>query len=230
MNIAGYSVKHPVTIIVIYSLAMGIALTMVPNLAVDLYPSTQRPVLSIWVRFPGAGPADIEKNVTEKLERALARSRRLVNMTSNSMFEYCRINLEFSYGTDMDKAVIDAQTVANRMISSLPDGVEAPFVRRFDISAMPIMRLIVRGNYPPDQLRLFAEDEIQASIERIEGVASAEIWGGTTQIVKVAVALNRLAAFNLTLSDVISALKGQNVVSSGGNLRRDTREYQIMTQ
>jgi multidrug efflux pump subunit AcrB len=92
------------------------------------------------------------------------------------------------------------------------------------------MRLTVRGNYPPDQLRLFAEDEIQSRIERIEGVAAAEVTGGTTQLIRVAVALNRLAAFNLTLSDVTSALRGQSMLSSGGNLRRGTREYQIMTQ
>ncbi|MCL2129258.1 MAG: efflux RND transporter permease subunit, partial [Treponema sp.] len=184
----------------------------------------------MYTRFPGAGPADVEKNVTERLERSLARSSRLVNMTSNSQFESSNINLEFSYGTDMDKAVADAQTLVNRLANSLPDGVEAPTVRRFDMSAMPIMRLLVKGNYPADQLRLFAEDEIQASIERIEGVASADVTGGTTQQVKVDVALNRLAAFNLTLSDVTTALRGQNVVSSGGNLRRGTREYQIMTQ
>ena len=230
MNISGLSVKHPVTVIMVYVLFVGVAISMVPNLAVDLYPSTQRPVLSVYTRFPGAGPADIEKNVTERLERALSSSRNLVNMTSNSQFESCFINLEFSYGTDMDKAVTDAQTTVNRLVNSLPDGVETPTVRRFDMSAMPIMRLVVRGNYPPDQLRLFAEDEIQANIERIDGVASAEVTGGTTQIVKVAVALNRLAAFNLTLSDVNSALRGQNILSSGGNLRRGTREYQIMTQ
>ena len=230
MNIAGYSVKHPVTIIVLYALAMGIAISLVPNLAVDLYPSTERPVLSVFTRFPGAGPADVEKNVTERLERSLSSSRRLVNMTSNSSFESSFINLEFSYGTDMDKAANDAQTLLNRLVNSLPNGVETPTVRRFDMSAMPIMRLIVRGNYPPDQLRLFAEDEIQSKVERIEGVASAEVTGGTTQQVRVAVALNRLAAFNLTLSDINSALRGQNVLSSGGNLRRGTREYQIMTQ
>ncbi|MDR0999168.1 MAG: efflux RND transporter permease subunit [Treponema sp.] len=230
MNIAAYSVKRPVTIVVLYALAMGIAATLVPNLAVDLYPSTTRPVLSVYTRFPGAGPADIEKNVTERLERALSASRGLTNITSNSQFESSFINLEFAYGTDMDKAVTDAQTLVNRLVNSLPDGVETPTVRRFDMSAMPIMRLVVRGNYPPDQLRLFAEDEIQSGIERIEGVASAEVTGGTTQIVKVAVSLNRLAAFNLTLGDVSNVLKGQSILSSGGNLRRGTREYQIMTQ
>jgi HAE1 family hydrophobic/amphiphilic exporter-1 len=230
VNIAGYSVKRPVTIVVLYGLALGIAATLVPKLAVDLYPSTARPVLSVYTRFPGAGPADVEKNVTERLERSLSASRGLTNITSNSQFEASFINLEYAYGTDMDKAVTDAQTLLNRLVNSLPDGVETPTVRRFDMSAMPIMRLVVRGNYPPDQLRLFAEDEIQSGIERIDGVASAEVTGGTTQIVKVAVSLNRLAAFDLTLADVSGALKGQSILSSGGNLRRGEKEYQIMTQ
>jgi HAE1 family hydrophobic/amphiphilic exporter-1 len=209
---------------------MGIAVTLVLNLAVDLYPSTARPVLSIFTRFPGAGPADVEKNVTERLERSLSTSVGLVNMTSNSQFETSNINLEFAYGTDMDKAANNAQLLVNRLANSLPEGVQTPTVRRFDMSAMPIMRLVVRGNYPSDQLRIFAEDEIQSNIEKIDGVASAEVTGGTTQIVKVAVSLNRLAAFNLTLNDINNSLKGQSVLASGGNLRRGTREYQIMTQ
>jgi HAE1 family hydrophobic/amphiphilic exporter-1 len=64
MNIAGYSVKRPVTIIVLYALAMGIAATLVPHIAVDLYPSTTPPVLSVFTRFPGAGPADVEQRPT----------------------------------------------------------------------------------------------------------------------------------------------------------------------
>jgi HAE1 family hydrophobic/amphiphilic exporter-1 len=209
---------------------MGIAATLISNLAIDLYPSVARPVVSVYTRFPGAGPADVERNVTERLERLLSSSRGLVNMTSNSQFEASFINLEFAYGTNMDKAVSDAQILLNRIVNSLPDDVLTPVVRRFDMSTLPIMRLVVRGNYPPDQLRIFAEDEIQASVERVEGVAAADVTGGTVQIVKVDVSLNRLAAFNLTLNDISSSLKGQSVLQSGGNLRRGTREYQIMTQ
>ena len=230
MNISGFSVKHPVTIVVLFSLFMGIALSMLPNLAIDLYPNTARPVLAIFTRFPGAGPADIAKNVTEPMERALASSRGLLKITSNSQFEFSRINLEYAYGTDMDQAVTDANTLVNRLVNTLPDGIDTPFIRRYDMAAMPIMRLVIKGNYPPDQLRIFAEDEIQSSVERIEGVANADIWGGNIQIVKVAVALNRLAAFNLTLGDITAALKGQSILSSGGSLRQGTKEYQIMTQ
>ncbi|MDR2246855.1 MAG: efflux RND transporter permease subunit [Treponema sp.] len=230
MNIAKYSVQRPVTIVVLYALALGIAATLVPNIAVDLFPSTVRPVLSVYTSFPGAGPADVERNVTMPLERALAASKGLTDMTSNSSFESSSINLNFAYGTDMDQAMTDVQTLAARLSNSLPDGAGTPTVRRFDMSAMPIMRLVVRGDYPPDQLRIFAEDEIQAGIERIEGVASAEVTGGTTQIVLVAVSQNRLAAYNLTLSDVTAALKGQNILTSGGSMTRGTRDYQLLTR
>jgi HAE1 family hydrophobic/amphiphilic exporter-1 len=230
MNIAGYSVKRPVTIVVLYVLALGIAATLIPNLTVDLYPSTSMPVLSVMTRFSGAGPADVEKNVTEPLEQALSASGGLTNMTSVSQFESSMINLEYDYGVDMDKAMTDAQTLLSRLANSLPDGVDTPTVRRFDMSAMPVMRLVVRGNYPPDRLRLLAEEQILSGIERVDGVASADVTGGTTQVVNVEVSLNRLAAFNLTLADVSSALRGQSVLSSGGSLRRGTREYQIKTQ
>jgi HAE1 family hydrophobic/amphiphilic exporter-1 len=209
---------------------MGIAATIVPNLAVDLYPSTTMPVLSVFTSYPGAGPADVEQNVTQPLERALASTQGLVNMSSSSSFQNSSIILLFNYGTNMDKAMTDAQTLVSRLGNSLPSGAGSPTVFRFDMSSSPIIRLIVRGNYPPDQLRLFAENEIQSSIERIAGVAAAEVTGGTTQLIQVAVSLNRLAAFNLSLSDVSSALRGQSILSSGGNLRRGTREYQIMTQ
>jgi HAE1 family hydrophobic/amphiphilic exporter-1 len=228
MNITGYSVKRPVTIIVLYVLAMGIAATLVPGIAVDLYPSTAAPTLSVYTSFPGAGPADVEHNVTDVLERSLTSSRGLETMTSNSSFQSSNINLNFAYGTDMDEAMNDVQTLVSRLANSLPDGAATPTVRRFDMSAMPIMQLVVRGNYSPDQLRIFAEDEIQALVERIEGVAAATVTGGTSQIVRVAVSLNRLAALGLTMSDVNGALRNQSVLSSGGTMLRGAQEYQLM--
>jgi HAE1 family hydrophobic/amphiphilic exporter-1 len=229
LTIAEYSVKKPITITVLFGLLIGMALSLLPKIAVDLYPSTARPVLSVYTSFPGAGPEDVEKNVTEPLEKALASSRGLTRITSNSQFEASFINLFFAYGTDMDKAVTDAQTLVNRIANSLPDDTGSPVVRRFDMSALPIMRLVVRGNFPPDQLRIFAEDQIQSDIERIDGVASAEVTGGATRIVKVDLSLNRLAAFGLTLNDIAASLEGQSVLSSGGSITRGQREYQIMT-
>ena len=84
MNIAGYSVKRPVTIVVLYVLALGVAATLIPNIAVDLFPSADMPVLSVYTSYPGAGPSDVEQNVTAPLERALASTKGLTDMMSSS--------------------------------------------------------------------------------------------------------------------------------------------------
>jgi len=126
MTISEFSVKRPVTVVILFALFIGISFTLLVNLALDLYPSIERPVISVFTRFPGAGPEDIERNVTERIERSLSSSRGLVNITSNSQFETSNINLEFAYGTDMDKAANDAQILLNRLVNSLPDGVQTP--------------------------------------------------------------------------------------------------------
>jgi HAE1 family hydrophobic/amphiphilic exporter-1 len=230
MNIPKYSVTRPVTIVVLYALALGIAATMIPTLAVDLYPSTTQPFLSVYASLSGAGPEDIERNITEPIEKALASTKGLQEMTSNSGFEFSSVNLSFDYGTDIEETMSDVQNVLNRMANSLPDGTSTPQVRRWDMDSMPIMRLVVKGNYTPDQLRLFAEDYIQAQIERIDGVASAAVTGGTRQIIKVEVSLNRLNAFGLSLNDISSALRGQSILVSGGSIMRGTSEYQLLTR
>ena len=86
VSITKYSVQRPITILVFCALAMGVAATLVPKIAVDLYPSTTRPVLSVYTSFPGSGPADVEQNVTVPLENALAASKGLEEMTSSSSF------------------------------------------------------------------------------------------------------------------------------------------------
>jgi HAE1 family hydrophobic/amphiphilic exporter-1 len=197
---------------------MGIAATIIPNLGVDLYPSTTMPVLTVFTSCPGASPVDVEQNVTMPLERALASIQGLVNMTSISSFQNSSITLQFNYGTNMDKAMTDAQTLVSRLGNSLHSDAGSPTVQRVDMSSTPLISLIIRGNYPPDQLRLFAENEIQSSIEKIAGVAAVEVTGGTTQLIQVAVSLNRLAAFDLTLSDVTNSL--QEVLDSLDQIKR----------
>ena len=101
----------------------------IPFIAVDLFPST---VLSVQTTLPGADPADVERNITLPLERALSSSHGLADMTSVSNFERSFIKLNFACGTDMDKAMTDAQTLVNKLANSLPDNASAPTVLILD--------------------------------------------------------------------------------------------------
>ena len=230
MKVTGFSVHRPVTVVIVYLLLIGVAAVLVPRLAVDLYPEISPPVLSVSAAYPGAGPEDVERNVTEILEKALATVEGLEEISSTSSQGSCRIFMEFSFRTDLDEAKTEIDTLLSQVSGALPEDAETPVSRKFDLSMIPIMNLVIRGERPLEKLKQVAEDDIQPELERIEGVASTEVRGGSDRIVKVAVSQNRLAAFGLTLGSLVQTLRGQNILISGGSLVRGNTEFQIRTQ
>lgn len=116
-------------------------------------------------------------------------------------------------------------SLANR----LPDDADTPSVRRFDMNSMPIMRLIISGNRSLEELQTLGEEEIQPRLERVKGVASASVSGGSGEILNVQVSQNRLAAYGLSFGSLTSALASQNVLISGGTIVRGVTQYQIRT-
>lgn len=229
MNVARKSIDHPVTIIMVYVLICGIAAVFVTQLPVSLNPDTDMPILEISTTYSGAGPEDVEQNVTEVLEDALSSVEGLEKMSSTSQSGSSTINLEFGYDTDLDKAQSEIESAINGVLDDLPDDAETPTVRRFNSSSMPIISLAIKGNRPLKELQGIGEDTIQPQLERINGVASASVIGGSDAIILVELSQNRLAAYDLTVTDVATALASQNVLLSGGNIVRGSTEYQIRT-
>jgi multidrug efflux pump subunit AcrB len=139
------------------------------------------------------------------------------------------IQLEFGYDKDMDEAVDDVTSILTRISSSLPDGADAPSIMRFGMSASAIMRLSVTGDMSLSELRVIAENNVLPYLERVNGVASAEVNGGATTEIHVDVSNNRLQAYGLTLNTITSALAARNVQVSNGTLTHGNVDYEIIT-
>jgi len=230
MSIVRKSIDHPVTVVMAYVLICGIAAVFISRLAVSLNPETVMPMLSVRTSYSGAGPEDVEQNVTKLLEVAFSSVEGLKKMSSTSSQGSSSIRLEFGYGVDLNKAQTEIESTISSLLSRLPDGADTPNVRRFDASAMPIMRLSIMGDRSLDELRTIGEDIVQPALERIQGIATATVSGGVNKIIAVDVSQNRLAAYGLTLTGVATALSSQNILLSGGTLVRGDTEYQIRTQ
>lgn len=230
MSIVRKSIDHPVTVVMAYVLICGIAMVFVSRLAVSLNPETVMPMLSVRTSYSGAGPEDVEQNVTKLLEVAFSSVEGLKKMSSTSSQGSSSIRLEFGYEVDLNKAQTEIESTISSLLSRLPDGADTPNVRRFDASAMPIMRLSIMGDRSLDELRAIGEDVVQPALERINGIATATVSGGGSKIIAVDVSQNRLAAYGLTLTGVATALSSQNILLSGGTLVRGDTEYQIRTQ
>ena len=165
--------------------------------------------------------------MTQPLEAALSALSGLESMTSTSSSSSSRIQLTFGYDRDLDDAYADIQQILTRASRSLPEGASSPSIMKFDLGSMPIMRLTVKGDLSLSDLRNLADDKITPLLERVEGVASAESRGGADKEVRVRVSENRLRAYNLTLSEISSALAKRNVTASGGTLVENGLDYEI---
>ena len=227
MSVVRKSIDHPVTVVMGFILICGIAIAFVGRIPVALNPEIEMPMLSVRTSYSGAGPEDVEQNVTRVLENAFSSLEGLKRMSSSSQQGSSNIRLEFGYGVNLDKAQSEIESTISGLLNRLPADADTPSVRRFDVSAQPIIRLIIQGNRPLEELQTLGEDLIQPQLERIKGVATASVEGGSNKIVAVDVSQNRLAAYGLTLTNVATALASQNILLSGGQIIRGTTEYQI---
>ncbi|MCL2294447.1 MAG: efflux RND transporter permease subunit [Spirochaetes bacterium] len=230
MVLSKFSVGRPVTVIIIFSLLVIIALFTVPRLNIDLYPQFSPPVLLVLTTHDGAAPEDVEKNITRLLEGTLSIVSDLRELTSVSSEGRSLITLEFDWRKDMAEAANNVRDRIEFVRRRLPDGVEPPVVFKFDPAAQPIVVLTMEGTRSFAELREIAEDIVQPRVEQIPGVAQTLIRGGLERIVKVEVSKNRLEAFSLTITEIASALAAQNVDVSGGSVEAGTLEYLVRTR
>lgn len=222
------TLQHPVLMLIIFALLGVMGLFTISNTEISLMPDIDTPYLTVVSSYTNAGPESVEKSVTQPIENALASLSNLKNITSSSSEGTSMVSLEFNYGTDLDVATNDVRDKLDRITRSLPDNV-TPTIMKMDMNSMPIMRIAIRGNRTADDLKQLAEDQVADILEQANGVSEASVMGGRTKIVRVELEQNRLAAYNLTLSAVSSALATQNLELGGGTITEGTTDYSIRT-
>lgn len=229
MNISELSVRRPVTITMLYVLACVIAAVFIPRLGIALYPSTERPILTVSTSYPNVGPEEIDTNVTDVITSRLNRISGLKSIISTSRNGRSHIRLEFGYDTDLDQAKDDVTAALSNISNRLPEECGTPSIFQFNIDSRPIMQLAVEGDLPVDELKTLAEDIVQPLLERVDGVATTEVSGGVAREIIVDLSRNRLEAFGLTAQSIRSALAARNMQVSSGTITHNEMDYEIVT-
>jgi HAE1 family hydrophobic/amphiphilic exporter-1 len=229
MGIAKKIVNRPVLGIVIFGLVAVVALYLVSGVAVDMFPEIDMPILMVSTSYSGAGPETVEKSVTKSLESSLVNIGGLSSITSTSAEGQSVIVLEFNYGVNLDNKTNDVRDRLDRVRRLLPDEAGTPIIMQFDPSAMPIMRIAVRGDRGQNELRSLATELVQDRLEQIDGVAAASVMGGQDGIVKVELSQNRLEAYGLSITGIARTLAAANLELGAGSIVENATNYSIRT-
>lgn len=228
MKFAQTFIKHHVMTILLYILVVVFGFYSFQNLPLALMPSMEVPAAVVYATYPGAGPEDIEQQVTKKLEGAVAGLSGLDTLQSTSSENMAMLVIRFTNDTDMDQAMTDLRDKVAQVKSQLPDDASDPTVMSIDIDSMPVVSVALRGN-DLASLQSIAEDEIQPVLERLDGVASVDISGGYEQEIAVHTDASRLKGYNLTISSIGQQLGADNIAIPGGDLDNGSQTLAVRT-
>lgn len=217
MKLADFSVNRPVTILMIMIALLGLGSIAAPLLPVDLYPNMDIPTANVSVSWPGASPAQVEKQVTNLVESAVGTIANVSAITSNSRTGSSTVSVDFNYGTDISQATLQMRDKMDRVKRQLPTDAEAPVISRVDPNSQPIMNLSVSGkDVDLITLRDVTDNIVSPAVQRVDGVASVGVTGGRTRQIQVILDQNKLTQYGLSIATVASALSNDNQTTDAG--------------
>jgi len=229
MRITEFSVKNSQFTFVIFLAVMALGIGSLFNMPRAEDPKFEAPGYSIIMVWPGAGPAEVEDKITDKVESKLGELENIDRMTSFSANGVMVLTLEFKHGNDPEKKYEEVVREVNALRPELPQDLYRTQIQKFSSSDVAIMQVaLISENASWEQLRQEAED-LEESFEKLDGIKGAETWGFPKKEVRVSLNLPKMAAEKIPVERVIGALQGENVAIPGGSVNVGERQFFVET-
>ncbi|MCF7944879.1 MAG: efflux RND transporter permease subunit [Spirochaetia bacterium] len=220
MRLSRFAIDHPAIIIIIMIALLLFGVLALVSLNQEFLPNVALPQISVVTYYPGVGPLDIEKDVTDVLEDQFSTISGLERMNSESRDSVSIIELSFTEQTDLQKMLPEVRAQISRVKGDLPGGITGePIAMIAGVELMPIFSFVVKSDREPDLLTEFIEESILPSITRIPGVSRAEVYGGQKRQLTIELRLSDLAARNISTIDVYQALSNANLTLPAGSAK-----------
>lgn len=231
LSLGEVSIRRGVTTAMIYLCLTGFGLFSLFRLPLNRLPEVDLPVIAVITSYTGGAPQDMETLVTEPIERAVASVAGVEKITSTSRQGTSVVLINFTWGTNMDVAEIEVRKNLELFSGDLlPDEATKPLTFAFDPSLAPVLFMSLRGPMDGHQLRKVAEERIQPLLNRLEGVAAAEVMGGQRREVQVRIRPEWLQAFGIAPSQIVDALRAANVIVPAGAVETATQHLFIQPE
>jgi HAE1 family hydrophobic/amphiphilic exporter-1 len=232
MNLIQLSIRQPVSTFSAVILVVMFGLIGLSRLPVQLTPDVEAPIITVATNWFGASPYEIEKEIVERQEEVLKSIMGLQKLESSSYNGFSEISLTFKVGANLDSAMT---RVANKLneVKRYPDNSDRPVISGSGGDSAPIIWMMLKmrdGDLSRIKTyRTFFENEVRHTLERVPGVGSLFVFGGTEQRLEVVVDPLQLASRELTLNTIIERINGANSNVSAGVLGVGKRNYRVRT-
>ncbi|GMG82310.1 efflux RND transporter permease subunit [Paralimibaculum aggregatum] len=227
------AIERPVAVIAAVMMAVMFGALALARIPIQLTPDVRKPVIEVTTVWAGAAPAEVEREIINPQEDEIKGLSGLETIISTADTGRARITLEFAIGTDMDRAFT---LVANRLdrVSGYPAEAEEPTLDTSGSDDNPIAWMIVRRaegvTRPMEHYGDFVNDVVAERLERVDGVAATNVYGGVERELQVIIDPEELARFRLTIPEVVEVLRRESISLSAGDLDEGKRRYVVRAE
>ncbi|MFP4259059.1 MAG: efflux RND transporter permease subunit [Desulfovermiculus sp.] len=226
-----FCIRRPVLTSVIFLAIFIFGIFGYTQMSVREYPDVEFPIVNVNVVLPGADPEVIETEVVEPLEEELNTIEGIKEITSTSREEVGEVTVEFELYRDVDIAAQDVRDRVTRARADMADNIEEPDIRKIDPNAQAVMWVPLTGDERWDTTRLtqYADDVLKNQLEGMPGIGQVMIGGERKYAVRIQLDPSRLAAYRLTVQDVVETIQQENVDIPAGRIESRNREFLVKT-
>ncbi len=227
MFLSDLSIKRPIMMsmfLIVFMLFGGLAFYSMP---LDLMPSVDVPYIMVQTVYAGAGPKEIETQITKKIEDAISSVSKIKKIQSYSMEGVSFVQIEFEMDKDVDVANQEIKDKIDRIINELPDDADQPIVEKLNVQEFPIVELVLSGDLPTTELFDIADKTLKDRFSQLEGVARADITGGQEREIQVVLDDRAVFQNQISLAQLAQTLSAQNVDMPGGHFEQRSQEYTV---
>lgn len=216
-NISAWAIRHPILPLVLFLVLLFLGVSAFIRLPINLNPDISFPLVMVSVSQPGAAPTEIETQVMQKIDGAVASVGNVREITSRAIEGQSLTFVEFQIGTPVDRAVNDVRDAVAKVRSELPDGIEEPVVQREDAEGGAIAYFAVSTtDMTAQELSWFVDNTITKRLLAVPGIAQVTRGGGVDREIRVELDPARMQALGITAVEVNQQLRQLNIDAPGG--------------
>jgi HAE1 family hydrophobic/amphiphilic exporter-1 len=228
MFLSNFSVKKPVVTIVILMMLMAVGLLALTKLKVNEIPDVEMPLLAIDINYPGASPDAVEREVLNRVEKALQSVNGIKELRGTAFEGNANILVFFEFKKNMVEATDEVRNAIGRIRYKLPTEIREPVILRINPTAQPIMQLALSSRSQSHaEISRIAEDQIADKFRGVQGVAQVSVNGALRRELSVLLHAQKLREVNLSVTEVVNALRTQNATAPVGKIRGSLEDQSI---
>lgn len=223
-------IKRSVTVVMVTMMVLLGGTIAYNSLDLAMTPDIDLPIALVSCTYTGAAPEEMEDLVTKPIEETLATITGVDTITSSTSNGSSMVMIEFVDGTDIDVATNDMRDKLDRVKGQLPDDADDPTIMKMDMNSESINVGVTSDKYDVNALYNLLDDNVSTYFEKVDGVSSVSLSGGSDDEVRIIVDQNKMDNYGITMSSIASALSAENTNLPSGELKQGTTDISLRTE